>query len=177
MFSNEQVNAYKNITAPEEMREKVLSSVGTKKKSRTAAYRYAGLAACLVVIIALSLVFSSMGGATTIYTDGQVITENGVPVYSAVSAMSARGVFGIELEAELEGKTVISSADGTVYVYDENGELTEGETDAEKVSIIWDIVPTDTEKTYVLTFENSRGVTEVTLLFDETAGWMLCCDK
>ena len=174
MFSEEQVEAYKNITAPEEMRSRVLNSVGTqKKKSRSAVYRYAGLAACLVLIIALSLVFTSQGGVT-IYSDGQVITEDGVPVYSAVSAMSARGMFGIELEAELDGKTVISASEGNVYI---NGQLAEGKIDAEMVAIVWDIVPTDTEKIYVLTFENSRGETSVNLLFNETAGWMLCCDK
>jgi len=172
MFSEEQVKAYKSITAPEELRSRVIASA-PKKKSRSAVYRYAGLAACLAVIIAVSLVFTSMG-SVTVYTDGQEITENGVPVYSAVSAMSARGLFGIKLEAELEGKTVISATEGNVYV---NGQLSSGEIDAGKVDVIWDIVPTDTEKTYVLTFENSRGVTEVTLLFNETAGWMLCCDK
>ena len=174
MFSEEQVKAYKNITAPEELRSSVLKAVGTqRKKSGTKVYRYAGVAACLAVIIALSLVFGSLGGIN-VYSDGQIITESGVPVYSAVSAMSARGMFGINLEAELDGKTVISSSEGNVYV---DGQLAEGEIDAEKVSIVWDIVPTDTEKIYVLTFENSKGETSVNLLFDETAGWMLCCDK
>ena len=176
MFSEEQVKAYKNIKAPDEMRQRVLNSVGTKKKSSHAVYRYSSVAACLAVIIAISLVFGSMGGMS-VYTGGQEITENGVPVYSAVSAMSARGMTGINLETELRGKTVISSSDGNVYVYNENGEISDGETEGGKVTVIWDIVPTDTEKTYVLTFENSRGATEITLLFDETAGWMLCCNK
>lgn len=174
MFSEDQIKQYKRITAPSEMRERVLTSVTVQnKKRRTHVYRYAGIAACLVLIIAISLVFNSMG-SVNVYSDGQVITENGVPVYSAVSAMSARGLFGISLEAELDGKTVISATEGDVYV---NGQLSSGEIDAEKVSIVWDIVPTDTERTYVLTFKNSRGTTEVTLLFNETAGWMLCCDK
>ena len=176
MFSEEQVKSYKNITAPENLRQRVIDSAPSNKKRFNPVMKGASLAACLALIIAVSLVLGSMGGLT-VYTNGQVITEDGVPVYSAVSAMSARGMFGINLEAELSEKTFVSSKDGNVYIYGEDGTVSEGETEGGKVTIVWDIVPTDTEKTYVLTFESSRGATEITLLFNETAGWMLCCDK
>ena len=177
MFDKEQVKAYKSITAPEEMKSRVMSACAAPvKKNSKAVYRYSSIAACLAIIIAVSLVFGGMG-SVSVSLDGAVITDSGVPVVTAVSAMS-RSMTGIFLEAELDGKTEIKTEDGNVYVYDiATGEAIEGKTNAAKVSIVWDIVPTDTEKTYVLIFENSRGATEITLLFNETAGWMLCCNK
>ena len=173
MFREEQVEAYKSITAPDEMRKRVMDACAApKKKSGKSIYKYSSIAACLAIIIAVYLVFGGMGSVSVSF-NGTAVTESGVPVVTAASAMS-RSATGIALEAELDGKTVISASEGNVYV---NGQLLEGEIDAEKVTVIWDIVPTDTEKTYILTFENSRGATEITLLFNETAGWMLCCDK
>lgn len=176
MFGEEQVKQYRSITAPAEMRDRVLNSAKKQKKNIPArVYEFAGFAACLAVIIAVSLVLGSFGG-TTVEINGQVLTAEPAVLPVTASAVSARTMSGITLDADLEKSSTITVSEGQFYVFDsKTGQRLERHTFNKEVTIIWDILPTDTEAAYTLTIENSRGVTEVSLLFNEAAGWQICC--
>lgn len=176
MFSEEQIKQYRNITAPQEMRDRVLNSTKKQRKAKPAKiYEFAGFAACLAVIVAVSLVLGSFGG-TTVAINGQVLTDKPAVLPVTAAAASARVASGITLNADLGSSSTITVSEGQVYVFDsKTGLQLDRHTFNKEVTIIWDILPTDTETSYTLTIENSRGVTEVSLLFNETAGWQICC--
>lgn len=178
MFSEEQVKAYKSIKAPDELYERVLTACETPVKKKNNIYKFSSLAACLAVFIAVAIVFGAAGfsGGTTVNINGSALSASPIALPVSAAEASARTVSGIQLEADVEKNSDIYTSDGNVYIYDtETDEELYGNITAEKVTLVWDIIPENTEKTYVLTIENSRGATEVTLLFDETAGWQICC--
>ena len=173
MFDNAQVREYKSIKAPDELRRSVLENCKSRKKRSGYVYKISGLAACLAVIIALSLAFGGGSGAE-IFTGGISVGDAPASLTAGASPVSARAYTGLSLEVELHKTSVITSNDGAVNIYDyETGIELSGEITPRKVSVIWNVFPEDTDRIYVLEIADNRETTKVALTFDKDAGWQI----
>ena len=177
MYDKVQIDAYMDIKAPEALRERVLNACGKQKKHTGKIYRFSALAACLAVIIALSVFFKSASSMTISMSGTEIGTEPmQMPVMASMAA--ARSAPGIIFEIDLNRPADITTEDGEVYVFNaENGEAVSNGRANGLVTVVWNTALDDAAKTYVLRIENSGGVTEVNLLFNEAAGWMVCCTE
>ena len=175
MYDKVQIDAYMDIKAPEALRERVLNACGKQKRANGKIFRYSALAACLALIIALSVFFGSAGDIG-ISMSGTEIGEEPIQMPVSASMAAARSATGIIFEIDLDRPSDITTEDGEVYVFNaENGEAVSNRGANGLVTVVWNTTLDDTGKTYVLKIENSRGLTEVNLLFNEAAGWMVCC--
>ncbi len=178
MYDKVQIDAYMDKKAPEALRERVLNACGTQKKKQTGKiYRYSALAACLAVVIALSVFLGSASGVN-ISMSGIEIGAEPIQMPVSESMAEARSAPRIIFDIDLDKPSDITTEDGEVYVFNaENGEVVSDGRANGLVTVVWNTTLDDTGKTYVLKIENSRGVTEVNLLFKEAVGWMVCCTE
>lgn len=95
MFDKETVHRYKDISAPEELRERVLALQIEKQKNKGTVKRYykqlCTIAACLVLVIALSIMMFG-NDRTALYVSGEEVT--GEPVMFSLPYTASRQAEG-----------------------------------------------------------------------------------
>ena len=138
MFSKEQISAYQNISAPSELRNKVLDvcSVQKRKIPTKPLVSFAAMAACLILCIGLSLHYNA--AEPKIFCNGQQL-EDSLLFYdiSPASDMRTSPVFSIPFEFSLEKETEISVSHGTLLLAD--GSHTQSATLVGEQTIWWEI--------------------------------------
>ena len=119
MFSKEQISAYQNVSAPSELRNKVLDAclIEKQKRSHGPLGSLAVLAACLILCIGLSLHHEA--AEPEIFCNGQELSDS-VLFYdiSPASDMRTSPVFSIPFEFSLEQETEISVSRGSLVLSD-----------------------------------------------------------
>lgn len=183
MFNEKQTNAYKNITAPMELRERVLHAekqptVSGKTSSLKVIRNLTTLAACVCLIVAVSLSFNT-NKSLTVSMNGTSLSQEAKPLsvtrasYS-VAAADEKETLEIPLELTLTGSTEISVSDGVILnsSYEEYSEQSFNE---ENTDIIWKI-NADREKTYTLEIESEKDSCTVMLIFNNAENsWTISC--
>lgn len=137
---------YRSIEPPEQLRERVLAACAAARKQRSGRRkRIASMAACFVVVLALSVY--SFSPAPAVSCGGQIIGRGGVTAASETVALAGGAAqprtataFSIEPAAvgdtvedcvslTFERKTQVSVDTGTLYRYDaQTGTATEAGT-------------------------------------------------
>ena len=130
MFDQNQKNAYLNIKAPLQLKNRVLSAAQTcpanetvkrNKNFSSALKRLTVVAACLVLVLTASVVIFRNGGNTSFYVDGQKLTGDSVAVRTANEGLAR--AFSLEeesvtvkvpVEMKLKGKAQINISQGAV---------------------------------------------------------------
>ena len=111
MFSDEQIRSYRNIKAPDALKEKVLSSEKHRRRIRVMPLA-AALAACLI----LALSFGSFTGSSEdVLVNGQ--TPNGsVILFQSLPASANRAapVYTFEIDLHLDSPAEVTVSSGTV---------------------------------------------------------------
>jgi redox-regulated HSP33 family molecular chaperone len=168
MFTEAQKTAYQNMTAPTELRGKVLEMAKaapakpaqTKRPVRR--WMTTAVAACFVLVVSVSALLPRSGDVT-LSLDGMEVTETAT-AFSASTPMTARAIASmclpVTVETDEDAKLSVScgqllAEDGTEVTAVHAGETT----------LYWAISPVDTNETYELRLHGDT-VTCMTLAFD-----------
>lgn len=176
------VDAYRSIRAPEELREKVLSSTKeeNRPKNNIVVFRkISSVAAVLAAVVLASLVVVSP------WNDVKVAGVNGKigSSYTSVKDNENAAVFArysdeltVPLTLDVSKDTEITVTDGNVT--DEAGEMISAVGKGEKADIYWTIPAADEDVSYEMTLSNSKNTYLITLsFFTETDEWKICSVK
>lgn len=168
MFTEEQKTAYQNMTAPAELREKVLEMAKTapakpvERKRPARKWMSTAVAACLVVVVGATMLLPR-GGNVTLRMDGVEVTETAT-AFSANMPMTARAIASmcLPVTVETEWDAEISVSCGQVLAEDgtEVSVVSAGET-----TLYWAISPVDANEEYTLRVCGEKS-TCMTLAFD-----------
>ncbi len=165
MFSEKQINAYKNISAPNELRSKVMSASAGKKRFSImhTVSAVAAVAACFALIAAVVLTMQSP--TPEIVCNGQVLEES-VLFYdiSPASDMRASPVFSVPFEFILGSDTNISVSYGRMILSD--GTSVDGAELCGDVSLWWEIPRSEDIPTCEMELTVDNCITVITLTFD-----------
>ncbi len=156
MFDKQSIEAYRNIKAPEELREKVmrlnpeLSSPGSNHRSKNAMLRPIAAVACAAVIcLAVSFSFWNQKDAALLY---QGVPVEGEPAVIAADMPQSAALVrdsvpsGIPLELETAERTKVSVSGGELSAFDAEGMLLGSGREVElsgKAALYWDLSQSD----------------------------------
>lgn len=188
MFDKKEIEAYKSITAPDELRERVFSTAANNifESKRTIQRKIGAVAAAaagLIILVGLPVYMLRSSAKPEILLFGDPLTADGIAIIeeSAVSAeASARSTptFSVRLELELKCKTEISVTDGTMTVTDpETCELlytgTEFTAESDVFTVNWSTDVPDDSTTYYMTLKDGINNSEVIMSYD--GYWSISC--
>lgn len=191
MFDQKQTEAFRSITAPEELRERILAMEQKKpRNSRRLIMSISSAAACLLLIAAIPLfgrtpqknpIFSVNG--TTIAEEAILLSEEN----SGVMAASARTVqkYTAVISAEFPTDTTLAVSDGIMELtsIDSSGIIGKGEECKAKGNVLirWTVdIPTENaqyyltadtdgkEKTFRLNYESASALWYISQTADKT---------
>ena len=177
MFNNEDIRAYRDISAPEGLRERVLASaaVETRKKPiiLSAPFRsIAAIAACFVFAV-LVMIPMLAGGGTEVYFNGERLGDDGIAIAAennGIMPIEARAM-GLEVSVTLDADSqcTVSVSEGRVgdTMLSYMGEEASVAGDA---TLRWIIDLPDSDKTYFMTVETEDDSFVLELGFGES-GW------
>ena len=179
MFTEAQKTAYQNMTAPTQLRGKVLEMAKNapakpvERKRPVRRWMTTAVAACLVLVASVSLL--PRGGDVTLQLDGMTVTETAT-AFSANTPMTARAIASMCLPVTVETETdaVLSVSHGQLFVEDgtEVNSVSAGMT-----TLYWAISPVDTSEEYLLRVSGKKP-TLMTLAFDaEENCWTVSAAK
>lgn len=156
MFDKQSIEAYRNIKAPEELREKVmrlnpeLSSPGSNHRSKNAMLRPIAAVACAAVFcLAVSFSFWNQKDAALLY---QGVPVEGEPAVIAADMPQSAALVrdsvpsGIPLELETAERTKVSVSGGELSAFDAEGMLLGSGREVElsgKAALYWDLSQSD----------------------------------
>ena len=127
MFDKKEVEAYQNISAPDDLRERVLSAceaVQPRKRSLAEAVRMlSALAACFVLVAVFSVFAIGNFGTFSVSVDGKTLTENRITLAANecdVAPLAMRMLSGKEVPLlfTLSEETEFSVSGGTMRMFD-----------------------------------------------------------
>ena len=112
MFSKKDVEAYKSITAPEELKQKVFVAA---KNERTIPYRQLQLAAaCLAVIVSLTLAWNWNHSVISVQGSEQMVS------FATEARETVKTSISIDISSSHKRKVTVS--EGSLLYADANGE-------------------------------------------------------
>lgn len=169
MFSEKELDAYRQIKAPEELRMKIETQVVQNKRNSFGPVMKAvtAMAACLVFVIAFNTFFKNEPIQMTV---NGCLLEDEIKFSSASPAMAMRAVpvCSVPVELELDEKTIVSVSEGFLIVND--GEPVETIEVSEDVKIWWNIPCMDEKAEYEMQIKQDGEITLITLISNPTDG-------
>lgn len=193
MFSDKQINDFRCIKAPDELRQRVLSdtdalntrsSSAGKIRHRVFAFSTA-VAAVLVLAVGLPLGKAFSDARPVVSFNHTTLTSSPVPaVDSSVPAVaSARniGTLTVPVELELKRETSISVSDGSfTWINSEMSAELPAVTSLRldgSVALEWSVPCDNTDEIYVMSLENKLSKCDITLAYDNSADlWKISCE-
>ena len=176
MFNNEDIKAYREISAPDGLRERVMTAARqTKKKPIILAStmrNIAAIAACFVFAV-LVMIPMLAGGGAEIYFDGEKVGSKNISIAGeneGIMPIGARGL-GLDLSFKLDTKDecYVAVSEGRVG----DTRLSYAGPDARvagDAELRWVIDLPDTQKTYFMTVENENESFTLGLVYGDS-GW------
>lgn len=170
MLDRNDIEAYRRITAPQTLQDKVMAlAEESPKKAKVISIKRVLAAACLAVVITAASA-SLYAGEITVSLYGNEVSEGTVELVPG----KARGAeaSGVTVEIEAHSKTELSVSGGTVEVYDRHtgAMIFSGTSGTFKgdVTVSWFVSPNDNERScemkvsgfaqeYSLTLDAARG--------------------
>ena len=158
MFTDEEINTYRNITAPDGLYKKIISR---QKKPQKILYMIAGMAACFILIISSVL----MNAQSSIIINGEKLRDS-VEFYA--DTLSLKRTVSSAISVPIELKT----SDKTKIFVDYGLILTEGCSPSKEIEITssavvwWEIEPEQDVQEFEMTISNEKGVQKVSLKYE-----------
>ena len=191
MISNKDIEKYRSIKAPSELRTRVLRAceIEERKQKANQSGRFfanprfirgmSAVAACLVLVM-LSFVAVRMVSVDASLTYNGNEVSGGIEMGgAAMGAKSVASISGIPLSIETNGKATVKVSHGYIYVADSEGNAVDCGDDleiSENTDIWWD-VSGENEKCF-LTVSTKNETTEYILEFkDDTPNGVLYKNK
>lgn len=168
MFNKDQVEAYSNIKAPDELFDKVLNA--KPKKSKIYYLPLAvSFAACIMLMFGVAVFTSSYSPSVTF--NGQVLTDS-VVFYDISPAnapdMRSSPMLSIPVIIESDKNTEVTVSEGVLVL--ENGKRQEYSTFEGEISFVWEIERTSDFKECKMTLTDEKGTSVITLNENEADG-------
>ena len=167
MFDNKQIESFRQIKAPAELRTKVLGANPIRRQMPV--MRYAAMAACTVFLVTAVLLLFPMGSGIAVTTGGNAVTSDGIALavqtgnetaaYSLARTAPAADSLEVPLEFEVDSTCSQSLQPGT-----------EIEADG-RLNLIWHINPADRDNVYSLVLHTDGEKTVLVMKYD--TGWMI----
>lgn len=159
MFNKAEAAAYQSITAPAELRDKVLEAAQKAEKFRLVSRQkhiraISSVAACLLLAVAI-FVYPFVA-QNKITVNGDKLTSSGIVLnLNQPVAASTRSADSVTVEINVSAKNIddVAVSHGSV----ESGENT---------TLVWVLELTDTDAEPTLTFSKNNRIHTVTLKFD-----------
>ena len=179
MFTEVQKTAYQNMTAPAELRGKVLEMARSapakpvERKQPIRRWMTTAVAACLILVASVSLL--PQGGNVTLRMDGVEVTERAT-AFSANTPMTARAIASMCLPVTVETETAAELQVSHGALMAEDGTEVNA-VDAGATTLYWAIQNLSTDEEYLLTVQGD-DTTLMTLAFDaEENCWTVSATK
>ena len=183
MFDEKEIRAYRSVSAPADLRERVLSSCAERPRERrsfSAMIRAtAGAAACLLLVVVLSVFTMGNFGDVSVSVSGETLLpegsasvhpEHGVaPLSAQPTGKSITPSVSFPIALALSEKTEITVSGGEMKMT-ADGAVSFGTALAAdgQVLIDWYINPDDTENAFVMTLRGALKSETLTLAYDKT---------
>ena len=163
MFNQREIESYKNIKAPSELYQKVV--LAKKKNNLWILPTLSTVAACFVMVIALSFFFKGEG--PDIILNGQSL-ESSIVYYDVAPAsqMRSAAVLHVPMKVDVSCDTEISVSAGQITVNNSNPCKTVTVTDSSNLQ--WEIPHDELNNECVIKMQDKNGTTIVTLKYNNT---------
>lgn len=191
MFDKKVVDAYQNIKAPDELKEKILSSCTDAKAPERRSWMknmrlLSSLAACLFLAVVFSVFAMHGSGETSVSVRGRALASEPVElselnISPALYSAEPRAFYEakVPVEVKVTGKTRISVSDGVMQVCDADTEevlYTGCEfTTEEDILIQWIVNSGMETERFEMQIESRKTNFVLVLSYDEDTGrWTIC---
>ncbi len=180
MFDPKEVAAYRSISAPETLGDRIFATLDSapRKKSPLSYMKWVSTAAaCLVLVLVLSVFAANDFGNFTVSTEGGELARERMTSSEPVGYSLAEENGEITIALWIEGKATLSVSDGTLRALDETETLlfegTEYGTSG-KTLVRWTVCTEDITKTFEFTARGAFKTETLLFAFDEDQGqWLL----
>lgn len=184
MFDNKDIEAYRKISAPDELRLRIAQSCQAEIAApRFSAAKIRGLSAVAACLIIIACVFTfGRNDGISITVNGEELSSQEIilaDVNQGIAPAAARmlPVYNVPVKLDVKRQTEISVSDGMMQIFDaETGEYIASETSISTdrdIQISWELSETSAEpKMYVRDKKNSYTIT---LRYDEAANQRTIC--
>lgn len=166
MFSKSQLDAYKNMKAPDELRDKVINAKPRKHNIYWLPLAIS-FAACLVLIFSVAVRSKEFTPTITVFGEelSSSVTFNGTT--AAVSARKAP-VVAVPVTIDAETKTEIKVSSGSILVKDSVYEASA--TIDSYTELIWEVPLEEEFESQTMTLTSGGKTAVITLTQDKTDG-------
>jgi len=173
MFTKNETEAYRAIKAPDYLREQILSHSGNRVYAQKASakkqiYRFASLAACLVIAVILIFYFNGGKNISLSVGDREVLSEAiniHTPAMMSAAEMRSGEYLSIDLEIKTSGPTQVFVSAGNLST--DNKPLENPLYIEDSRCVCWEIIAPDSTAAYELRIQPNFGKSSVfTLTFD-----------
>lgn len=160
MFTDREVDSYRNLKAPDSLRQKITGSHKSYKK--TIGFITA-VAACFVLIIS-GIAINNQGN---IVVNGQKLNDS-VEFYCVASAMekSVSSTVIVPIQFNVRDDTKILVLDGKISI--DGSDSSKEMTITSPKEILWEVEPQEAQCEFEMFITDKKGVQKVTLQYDNT---------
>jgi len=158
MFADEQIKAYRNIKAPNELRKKIVKPQSNKKWL----YTIIVVAACFIFMITGILIDSQHNN---IVINGQQL-KSSIEFYDTAPAFerTVSSAVSIPVEIKVSQDTNISVDKGVISI--DGSDSTKEICISDSAIIWWEFEPTEDSNVFEMLISNKKGVQKLTLEYD-----------
>lgn len=165
MFSKNEIDAYKKISAPDELKEKVEKSISKRRSIQMPSVikLATAFAACIVLVVSMNSFLKSE--SFDIVVNGHEL-EDSIMFYdvSPASDMRTSPVYSVPVEMAIEEDANISVSHGNITV--DGGTPTEAMNVSEPIMVWWNIERSDKMPKCEMKIEQNGKTTLIILEFD-----------
>ncbi len=192
MFDSKEIEAYRAISAPADLRQKVLSSCTEEMKPARNFSRMirtvSTLAACLVLVTCFSVMALGNFFEANVFVSGEMVTSEEMQLLFTEDvtplSLDARAFSHLEVPMTLEmrGKAEITVSDGILLILDDMTDEVLANVlpgtaykTGKNITGIWTVVSADAEqKSFEMTIKSLFNTEVITLTYEETTGeWVI----
>jgi len=172
MFDERTVHAYRSITAPPELKEKVLAQAKSektvpfnKKKTTRWVRQLSTAAACLVLMVGVWAASRESGSGAELSVNAVVMAAESE---NSLVRIAAEEPLSVKLEISCESELSCSEGELLVQGEDDLAPVNHGAScrATEKALVFWEIPAADPTETYELTLTGENTTLVITLMYD-----------
>ncbi len=160
MFTDQELNAYRNIKAPDELHQKIK---GSQKRAKKLLYTITVAAACFIFMAASILI---NGQSNNIVVNGQKLNDS-VEFYDTTSSLGRTVSFEISIPIEItvSRNTKISAQQGVIHL---DGIAPSKEIEVSSSTMFWwELDLESEEQVYEMIISDDKGAQKIVLEYKD----------
>ncbi len=156
MFTDKEINAYRDIKAPSDLCKKIKNA---QKKSKRLLYSITVVAACFVFMITGVFINSQ---SNNIVVNGQKL-KSSVEFYDTTSSLgrTVSSVISVPVEIKVSRSTNISVEEGLISI--DGGNSTKEIDISDDTMFWWEVEPSGENQVFEMLITDKKGVQKITL--------------